>query len=140
MHLPWRWNKSIFIAYAPGISFFKRNEEYAHGGISLHECLIPTIHIENPYSAVINAKIKDIKWVNLKCVINTEDVPDGYLVDIRTKYNDANSSIVLTSNKSIKGNKISLMVDDGAESQAAVIVLMDEKEMLLDKTTTMVGE
>jgi len=139
MHLPWRWNKSIFIAYAPGITFFKRNEEYAHGGISLHECLIPTLFIENPYSAVINAKIKEIKWVNLKCIINTEDVPDGYLVDIRRKYNDANSSIVLTSNKSIKGNKISLMVDDGAESQAAVIVLMDEKEMLLDKTTTMVG-
>jgi hypothetical protein len=23
LHLPWRWNPSIFIAYAPGISFFK---------------------------------------------------------------------------------------------------------------------
>ena len=23
LHLPWRWNHSIFIAYAPGISFFK---------------------------------------------------------------------------------------------------------------------
>ena len=23
LHLPWRWNPSIFIAYAPGISFLK---------------------------------------------------------------------------------------------------------------------
>ena len=35
LHLPWRWNPSVFIAYAPGISFFKANQEYAHGGISL---------------------------------------------------------------------------------------------------------
>ena len=57
MHLPWRWNESIFIAYAPGISFFKKNEEYAHGGISIQECLVPTILIENPNAAKVNAKI-----------------------------------------------------------------------------------
>ncbi|MGI9159585.1 MAG: BREX-1 system phosphatase PglZ type B, partial [Saprospiraceae bacterium] len=48
LHLPWRWNPAIYIAYAPGISFFKRNEEYAHGGISVQECLTPLLHIYNP--------------------------------------------------------------------------------------------
>lgn len=140
MHLPWRWNKSIFIAYATGINFFKKNEEYAHGGISIHECLIPTLLIENPNESKVVGKIKSIKWVNLKCEINTEATPDGYIVDIRTKYNDGNTSIVLSSRKAIKDNRIVLMVDDGAESQAAVIVLMDENEVILDKKTTTVAD
>jgi hypothetical protein len=139
LHLPWRWNPSIFIAYAPGISFFKANEEYAHGGISMHECLVPIITIENPNIQQINAEIKLVKWVNLKCTISTTDVPDGYLVDIRTKYNDPKTSIVLSKNKTILGNTLTLMVDDAAENIAAHIVLMDENERILDKKSTTVG-
>lgn len=139
LHLPWRWNPSIFIAYAPGISFFKANEEYAHGGISVHECLVPTMMVENPNVQNILADIKVVKWVNLKCTINTSDVPDGYCVDIRTKYNDAKTSIVLSKNKTLQGNKVTLMVDDAAEHQAATIVLMDENERILDKKPTTVG-
>lgn len=139
LHLPWRWNPSIFIAYAPGISFFKANEEYAHGGISVHECLVPTMMVENPNVQNILADIKVVKWVNLKCAINTSDVPDGFMVDIRTKYNDAKSSIVLSKNKTLQGNTVTLMVDDAAEHQAATIVLMDENERILDKKTTTVG-
>lgn len=139
LHLPWRWNPSIFIAYAPGISFFKKNEEYAHGGISIHECLVPVLLIENPNALKIEAEVKRVKWVNLKCTIYTSDVPDGYMVDIRTKYNDAKTSIVLLKNKILKGNEITLMVDDAAENQAATIVLLDENERILDKKPTTVG-
>jgi hypothetical protein len=138
LHLPWRWNPSIFIAYAPGISFFKVNEEYAHGGISIHECLVPALIIENPNVLNIEAEVKFVKWVNLKCTINTNDVPDGYRVDIRTKYNDPKSSIVLSKSKLIQGNSVTLMVDDAAEHQAATIVLMDENERILDKKPTTV--
>jgi hypothetical protein len=139
LHLPWRWNPSVFIAYAPGISFFKANEAYAHGGISVHECLVPTMIVENPNVQNILADIKVVKWVNLKCTINTNDVPDGYSVDIRTKYNDAKTSIVLSKNKTLQGNTVTLMVDDAAEHQAATIVLMDENERILDKKPTTVG-
>jgi hypothetical protein len=139
LHLPWRWNPSIFIAYAPGISFFKANEEYAHGGISIHECLVPTIIVENPNAQLSTAEVKVVKWVNLKCTIQTSIVPDGYTIDIRTKYNDAKTSIVLSKNKTLKDSTVTLMVDDAAESQAATIVLMDESERILDKKPTTVG-
>lgn len=139
LHLPWRWNPSIFIAFAPGISFFRANEEYAHGGISIHECLVPTILIENTDLKNIEAEVKVVKWVNLKCIIQTSEVPDGYSVDIRTKYNDEKTSIVLSKNKAIKSYTVTLMVDDSAESKAATIVLMDENERILDKKPTTVG-
>jgi len=139
LHLPWRWNPSIYIAYAPGISFFKVNEEYAHGGISIHECLVPTLIIENPNVLNIETEVKIVEWVNLRCTIQTSDVPDGYSVDIRTKYNDAKTSIVISKSKILKGNTATLMVDDGYESEAATIVLLDENERILDKKPTTVG-
>lgn len=138
LHLPWRWNPSIYIAYAPGISFFKANQEYAHGGISIHECLVPTLIVEIPSKSDTIAEINMVKWVNLKCTISTCDVPDGYLIDIRTKYNDAKTSIVLTKGKVLNNNTVTLMVDDSAENQAATIVLMDENERILDKKPTTV--
>lgn len=141
MHLPWRWNPNIFIAYAPGISFFKKNEEYAHGGISIHECLVPTLTIEKPNQSTVAAKIADIKWVGLNCKVTTTDALNGYLMDIRTKFNDAKTSIVLLKSreKKVLDNKISLMVDSDAESKSTVIVLMDENETILDKKPTLVG-
>jgi hypothetical protein len=139
LHLPWRWNPSVFIAYAPGITFFKANEEYAHGGISLHECLVPTLIIENLNALKSNAKIMEVKWVNLKCAVFTEDANEGVTIDIRTRYNDENSSIVESKNRNVRDNKGSLMVSDEAESQAATIVLLDENGRILDKKPTTVG-
>jgi hypothetical protein len=60
-------------------------------------------------------------------------------MDIRTKYNDAKTSIVLSKSKVITGNTINLLVDDENEFQAATIVLLDENEIILDKKPTTVG-
>jgi hypothetical protein len=141
LHLPWRWNSSIFIAYAPGINFFKANEEYAHGGISIHECLVPEMIIENPNVNSIEADIKVVKWVNLKVTVQTNDVPDGFKIDIRTKYNDVNTSVLESSSKDklISGNSVTLMVDDAYEDQSATIVLMDANDRILDKKPTTIG-
>lgn len=139
LHLPWRWNPGIFIAYAPGISFFKKNEEYAHGGISIHECLVPVLIIENSSELTINAKIKELKWVNLKCAVTTEGAPDGYTIDMRSKFADSSTSIVLSSNKTVINNHCTVMADDDAESKAVTVVLMDESHRILDKKLTQVG-
>lgn len=139
LHLPWRWNPSIYIAYAPGISFFKANEEYAHGGISLHECLVPTLIIENQISSKSIAKIQSIKWVNLKCTVETENADDDFTIDIRTKYNDESTSVVESTKKTVKENKGTLMVNDDVESQAATVVLQDASGRILDKKLTTVG-
>ncbi|MEI7830032.1 MAG: BREX-1 system phosphatase PglZ type B [Prolixibacteraceae bacterium] len=139
LHLPWRWNPSVFIAYAPGISFFRINEEYAHGGISLHECLVPILFIDNPNKSKILTAIKEIKWVNLKCAIITEGSSDGVFLDIRTKYNDEKTSIVESKNMSVRDNRGSAMVSEDAESNAVTIVLLDESGRILDKKLTTVG-
>jgi len=139
LHLPWQWNPSIFIAYAPGISFFKANQEYAHGGISLQECLVPTLIIENPQMKISAAKISEVKWVNLKCTILTKETTNDFTVDIRTKYNDENTSVVESKKKYIEENKGVLMVSDEAEGKAAFVVLLDETGRIIDKKLTTIG-
>ena len=141
LHLPWRWNPAIYIAYAPGINFFKINEEYAHGGISIHECLVPEMLIENPNVENVDADVKFVKWVNLKCSIQTSDVPDGYKIDIRTKYNDSLTSVldVSSMSKRIVGNTVTLLIDDAYEDQTATIVLLDENDRILNKKPTTIG-
>ena len=139
LHLPWRWNPAIFIAYAPGISFFKANQEYAHGGISIQECLVPVILIERESDKGIIPKIKSVKWVNLKCAIEVENTGQGFFVDIRTKFSDESTSIVLSRNKEIVENKGSVMVSDEFECQAATVVLLDSTGKILDKQATTVG-
>jgi hypothetical protein len=139
LHLPWRWNPSIYIAYAPGISFFKVNEEYAHGGISIHECLIPEIILENQFQPKKIASINKVKWTNLKCNIETENAPNGFLLDVRTKATDENSSIVISKNNGISENKGRVMVTEDGEGKAATILLLDHQGIIIDKKLTTVG-
>ena len=140
LHLPWQWNQSIYIAYAPGISFFKKNEEYAHGGISVQECLVPYLRIENNHKQEFLGKLKSVKWVNLTCRVETEDAPDGYKIDIRTKANDKDTSVLVEKNmKSLVNGKCSLMADDKYEGSAAHIVLLTNEDVIIDKQTTEIG-
>lgn len=87
----------------------------------------------------IDAEIKVVKWVNLKCTVQTTDLPGGCSIDIRTKYNDPRTSIVLSKSKLLQTNSVTLMVDDAAEAHAATIVLLDENERIVDKKPTTVG-
>lgn len=43
---PWHWNPQARIASPPGIGSFIVNTEYAHGGVSLQECVVPEMLIE----------------------------------------------------------------------------------------------
>lgn len=139
MQLPWEWNPAVHITYAPGISFFRKNEEFAHGGISLQESIVPEIKIKIKQENAVKSKIENHRWINLRCNIETENAPDGFLIDIRTKFNDEGTSVVLSRSKSITDNKCSLIVDDSVIDSAAFIVLTDDKGVIIDKENTSIG-
>lgn len=123
-HLPWTWNKGVYIAYAPGISFFKQGEAYAHGGLSLQECLIPVMVVEKA-AFLPTPTIKEITWRRLACIVQTEGAPDGYRLDIRTKLESAAQSVLEAGEAIVKNGRGALMVSDDYQQTEVVIVLMD---------------
>ena len=84
--------------------------------------------------------IKTIRWVGMRCGVETENAPDGYRLDARTKVADPDSSIVVsTALPAIRDNKGSLFVDDGEEGKAVNIVLTDNAGQIIARQSTTVG-
>lgn len=134
--VPWHWQPSVSIVMPVGISCFKKGHEYAHGGLSVQECVVPVLVVTSPVVSS-TAKIEDTKWVGLKCAIKLSGA-SGLTVDIRTKAADASSSVVHTK-KTAEGESVSLFASDEFESVAAIVVLVDDNGRVVAKTPTTVG-
>ena len=140
LQLPWTWNPHEFIAYAPGVSFFKKNEEYAHGGISIHECMTPLITIETKEEIDISkASIEEYKWVGMRLHVTTlGTLGNGFNIDIRTKRENADASIIMGS---VKQDELDfkVMVDGDYEGQAGYLVLLNSEGIIVDNKLIEIG-
>ena len=65
LQVPWSWNPDVFVAAATGARVFLAGEEYAHGGISPQECVLPVIEIEATAAARI-VSIERAVWEGLR--------------------------------------------------------------------------
>ena len=138
----WDWCKEVQVAYAPGVSNFIAGAEYAHGGVSLQECLVPILELDRGDigGSLAVAKIQSVTWKGLRCVVVVEGAAAGWQVDIRTKAALATSSLV-ASVKPVDGGKASLAVtDDEQLGAAAVVVVLDANGEVMHKQATTVGE
>jgi hypothetical protein len=137
----WDWCKSVQVAYAPGVSSFIAGAEYAHGGISLQECLVPVLQLECVGAAgkAATVTIKSVTWKGLRCTVVVDGGALGQRVDIRTKAASASSSLA-SSDKPLEGGKASLAVaDDDQMAAAAVVVVLSADGEVLQKQATTVG-
>lgn len=139
---PWAWCDDVRVAFPPGISSFIAGAEYAHGGLSIQEMLIPTIDIKSNSFASSKpiVEIKQITWRGLRCQVEIVGATKGLVCDIRTKAADQATSIA-ASPKALDDGHASLAVpDDGFEGCVAVLVVLDEAGSVVQKATTTVGE
>jgi hypothetical protein len=64
----WFWDTLQPVAYAPGAGCFAAGTEYAHGGLSLQECVIPDLTISLGADAqVLFVEIDSVTWLGLRC-------------------------------------------------------------------------
>jgi hypothetical protein len=137
----WDWCKEVQVAYAPGVTNFMAGADYAHGGISLQECLVPVLQLECAGLAASGpaVTIESVTWKGLRCTVVVAGALAGQRVDIRTKAALASSS--LAASKSLNGGKASLAVaDDEQMGSAAVVVVLGADGEVLQKQATTVGE
>jgi hypothetical protein len=137
---PWYWNPVLRIASPPGIGAFVANTEYAHGGISLQECVIPDLVVERGEEAV-TATITEINWRGMRCRVTAKSNASAVQADLRLNWKQPASSIAASPKELGKNGEASLAVsDDKYEGVAASVVVSDASGRVLDYKATTVGE
>ena len=137
----WSWNAEERVAIAPGIACFTDGHKYAHGGLSLQECLIPVISVNGrtePETA--NPQIADVSWVGFRCRVLIEQVKPGWSIDLRTEVNNADSTICGARPVNPEGPTSLLVEDDDMEGKPAIVVVLDPGGNVLAKQAVMVGD
>ena len=138
--VPWHWSADVRIAVAPGISVFKNGLEYAHGGLSLQECVAIEFTVTSDRAIAPQATITGFEWVGLRCRVRVAGETKNLRVGLRTKAADASTSIAAPKEASIDKPTSLVVEDDSLEGTAAIVVLIGEGDVVIAKQATTVGE
>lgn len=122
--LPWSWNHELSVAIAPGSHVFVGGEkgEYAHGGISPQESIVPEM-VVMPSNTIHRARIADVKWDGLRIRLRVEHA-DGAVADLKLGADGDGPSIVDKPRELDAEGRTSLLVpDDTLEGRPAMLEL-----------------
>lgn len=139
--VPWFWNAAQSFALASGISCFHEGEEYAHGGLSVQECLTLQLEIRctnEPEAGGTN--IAHHKWKGLRCTVTADGDTVGVFVDIRKHSGDESSSLVVKRAPIRDDGTASVIVEnEDLEGTDAVLVLQSAEGKIVAQLATIVG-
>jgi len=137
---PWYWNPSHYFALADGVSCYKKGEEYAHGGLSLQECLTLQLLVTGGAASQAAIEFTDVVWKGLRCTVAVEGQFKGLKLDVRTRAGEAASSVVLSAKTLKESGSASVVVEnEDLEGKNAVVVLLDNSGALVAQTDTRIG-
>jgi len=137
---PWYWNPTAHFAYAPGIQCFNASPAYAHGGISLQECVIPDITVRREAAAgQANVQLISVSWRGLRCSIEATPTKMPVTADLRLGRVNGPSVANVIKQLDEEGFTSLVLADDEHEEADLVVVLLDEKDQVLAHRTTKVG-
>ena len=137
----WSWNPSEKFATPNGAACFNTggSNSYAHGGISLQECLTPVLVVSGgtSSSSSSSASITEISWKGMRCYLEVSGRAKGMKADLRL---EAAGASVTTMAKSVDDGGARLLVeDDDLEGEAVVAVLLSSEGRLIAQRRTVVG-
>jgi len=95
---------------------------YAHGGISMQECLTPVLVVSGGASSAPAAAITEISWKGLRCNVEVSGATAGMQADLRR---DAGARL--------------LVEDDELEGVRVVAVLLSPDGRVIAQRRTRVG-
>ncbi|MDP3030144.1 MAG: BREX-1 system phosphatase PglZ type B [Deltaproteobacteria bacterium] len=138
----WFWDAAEAVVLAPGVSCFVAGMEYAHGGLTLQEALIPSLTVSTKKTGGTKSVVlKEMKWSGMRLNTILEGAA-GLTVDLRSKVADASTSFAASTMIAAEdGQKTSLLVaDDGYLGAAAFLVVIDESGQPIFKHSVVIGE
>jgi hypothetical protein len=138
----WFWDAAEAIVLAPGVTCFVAGMEYAHGGLTLQEALIPSLTISAKRTGGAKSVVlKEMKWSGMRLNVVLEGA-QGLTIDVRSNVADATSSLaVRPMTGEADGQKASLLVaEDDALGAAAFLVVVDQDGQTIFKHPVVIGE
>lgn len=137
---PWFWNSEERFATAPGVACFNAAPVYAHGGISLQECLIPDLLVERGTIRETRATIESVRWRGMRCIVEATASGGAVRADVREGRVLGKSLVASVKALDEEGRASLVVEDDRHEGAEAVVVLLDNHDTVLAQRTTRVGE
>jgi hypothetical protein len=136
--LPWTWNAAVAVATAPGAHAFRGGQEYAHGGVSPQECVVPDILVA-PLAGARRAAIVTAEWAGLRLRIQA-DGGDGLLADILSGVEGEGGSVVAKVLPLDADGRTALLVpDDTLMGRPALLVLRDDGGNVVASRAVVIG-
>ena len=136
---PWHWNTAEQFATGPGIACFTASNCYAHGGLSIQECLNPDLHIERTGDTQERASIESVTWKNMRCFVIATNRRAGVKADLRLATPAGLSVAASTKVLDEDGSTSLLLEDDEHETADLVVVLLGSDGSVLAQHKTKVG-
>lgn len=137
--MAWRWNADVRVAIASGIGSFYAGKQYAHGGVSVQECVVPTLRVTSAGPPVA-VTIESVKWMGLRCRMAVSGGEEGLSIDLRTKVGDSSTSVAMEPKPVADDGTVSLIVpDDTLEGTAVNVVVLAENGRPVTVKPTIVG-
>ena len=139
LRAPWYWNAAQWFATPPGIACFNRSEEYAHGGLSIQECLIPDLVVTRVEGAETAGSIRSVTWRGLRCFVEAAVRGGPVTADLRLERPSGESVAATVKRVDAEGAVSLVLADDEHETAALVLVLLDAAGRVLVQRPVRVG-
>jgi hypothetical protein len=136
---PWHWNAGQWFATAPGIACFNKSDEYAHGGLSIQECLTPDIRVERAGEGSVAASIASVTWRRLRCLVEVVARGGPVIADLRLERPSGPSVAASAKPVEADGSVSLVLASDEHEASPLVLVLVDQDGRILTHQPTRVG-
>jgi len=138
--LPWTWDSATLLAAAPGARAFYNGVEYAHGGISPQECVLPVIDVtaDQPASALV---IK-ATWNRLRLRIEVAGGA-GLMFDVRSPSSAFGPSLLPKGPRPLDdAGQVNVLVPDEYVGKEVLLVVYPAgapADVRISQTTTIEG-
>jgi len=130
----WTWNEEVQVAAASGARSFYKGYEYAHGGISPQECILPVLDVAAG-AGRRQIRVAEAAWSGLRLRLIVEDGGEQ-IVDL---CDEAGKSLLPARRQLTADGKASLVVRDDHEGKRARIIVFDDAGHELAERWTVIG-
>jgi hypothetical protein len=136
--VPWFWDAEVQIAVPPGIACYEAGHEYAHGGLSAQECIVPRLVATQAGGSA--ARITRVDWRGLRCTVAIEGSISGVTVDLRSRATDPSTSLQAAPRVLGPSGSVSLLVEDEERmGESVLVVVLDQDGTVISQRATNVG-